>query len=170
MSKVLAITNRYWKKVPFTLAAVKDAELTNKGEIIISHVDDPKNMYGTRIIDTDICNKLYPIAVAASLNGVEEVCCISNDGTVNKEGFYAELYVRTNFKTYEGFVPSLYQACLVRKAKDAHWRYDICMSIVNNTPTFYECDTVAQCLPISETTKGLLNRTISWQKYLEELL
>ena len=168
MVNIISKNGMFFKEIPFNLENAK--AIQNKTKHGFCVLDNGNYTHDVRIIATDIKNEEYPILVAVDC-GNEAVVSVTDCGVSEMNGSL-RIYVPTRINTYERFVPSLYQACLIRipQLVNSSWLIEVCNGYLDyGKPTFFnKCTDVEwECVPLCKATlplKGLCN--VSWKQYV----
>lgn len=173
MVNIISKNGMFFKEIPFNLENAKAIQSGSKRGFCV--LDNGVYTHDVRIIATDIKNEESPIVVAVDC-GNEAVVSVTECGTSAMNGSL-RIYVPTRINTYENFIPSLYQACLIRDPNvvNSSWMIEVCNGYQGDgeTPTFFCKRTNIEwdCVPLCKATlplKGLCN--ISWLEYIQTSL
>lgn len=168
MVNIISKNGMFFKEIPFNLENAKAIQNGTKRGFCV--LDNGVCTHNVRIIATDIKNEECPIVVAVDC-GNESVVSVTECGISAMNGSL-RLYVPTRINTYENFIPSLYQACLIRdpKVDNSSWLIEVCKGYNDNEkPTFF-CKRTSvewECVPLCKATlplNGLCN--VSWKQYV----
>lgn len=169
MVNIISKNGMFFKEIPFNLENAKAIQNGSKRGFCVH--DNGVCTHDVRIIATDIKNKECPIVVAVDC-GNEAVVSVTECGTSAMNGSL-RIYIPTRIKTYEGFIPALYQSCLTRdkNTENSSWMVNVCNGYQEDgeTPTFFglRTDTDLEYVPLCKATlplKGLCN--VSWAQYV----
>lgn len=169
MVNIISKNGMFFKEIPFTLENAKAIQSGIKRGFCV--LDNGNYTHDVRIIATDIENEECPIVVAVDC-GNEGVVSVTECGTSAMNGSL-RIYIPTRIKTYDGFIPSLYQSCLTRakNTENSSWMVEVCNGYQDDgaTPTFFglRTDTKREYVPLCKATlplKGLCN--VSWEQYV----
>lgn len=167
---VISKNGMFFKSIPFTLENAKAIQNGTKRGFCV--LDNGNYTHDVRIIATDIKNEEYPIVVAVDC-GNEAVVSVTENGVSAKNGTL-RIFIPTRINTYENFIPSLYQSCLVYAPKfvNSAWTIEVCngYQVDGETPTFFgkRTDTEWVCIPLCKATlpiKGVVGK--SWKEWVE---
>ena len=173
MVDIISKNGMFFKEIPFNMENAKAIQNGSKRGFCM--LVAPKLQDESRIIATDLNNTSKPIAIAVMRN--ESECVVQSD----KDGFSClcgrfRLYVPTKINTYDTFVPSLYQACLIRdpNCDNSSWMIEVCNGYKDDgTPRFFGkwISIEWECVPLCKATLPLLNLcNISWIEYIQTTL
>lgn len=162
------------KVIPFTMEL---AEMILRGEAQRCEVQTREGLKA-RLLATDI-NDVKPVAAAVTcVNGTETVDTFYRDGTFYEDSKNSDydlmIRVRTFYRDYKHFRPTMYQACLVRDTKG--WREAVCVGWEGYdpdlTPVWLSGDAKIACdleaVPITANTIGILGKKIPYEEYVRE--
>lgn len=174
MVNIISKNGMFFKEIPFTLENAKAIQNGSKRGYCV--LDNGVCTHDVRIIATDIKNEECPIVVAVDC-GNESVVSVTECGTSAMNGSL-RLYVPTRINTYENFIPSLYQACLIRESGKgkSRWTIEVCSGYHDEKkPTFFgKLSSINwECVPLCKATVPLVcgtGCTISWKQYITNLL
>ena len=174
MVNIISKNGMFFKEIPFNLENAKAIQSGTKRGFCV--LDNGVCSLNVRIIATDIRDKEYPIVVAVDY-GDEAVARVTESGTSTMDGSL-RIYVPTRINTYENFIPSLYQSCLIRDSnnKMSTWTIDVCSGYKDDgkTPTFFgrEDDIAWEYVPLCKATLPLKNLwfEISWNDYVKKYI
>ena len=162
------------KVIPFTMEL---AEMILRGEAKNCEVQTREGLKA-RLLATDI-NDVKPVAAAVTcVNGTETVDTFYRDGTFYEDSKYSDydlvIRVRTFYRDYKNFRPTMYQACLVRDV--CGWCESVCVGWQGNdpdlTPVWLSCKariaSKFEAIPMTANTIGILGKDISYEEYVNE--
>ena len=162
------------KVIPFTMEL---AEMILRGEAQRCEVQTLEGLKA-RLLATDI-NDVKPVAAAVTcVNGTETVDTFYRDGTFYEDSKHSDydlvIRVRTFYRDYKHFRPTIYQACLVRDAYG--WCQAVCIGWQGNdpdlTPVWLSCKariaSKFEAIPMTANTIGILGKDISYEEYVNE--
>lgn len=173
MVDIISKNGMFFKEIPFTLENAKAIQSGSKRGFCV--LDNGVCTHNVRIIATDIKNGEYPIVVAVDC-GNESVVSVTAEGLSSMNGSL-RIYIPTRIKTYEGFIPSLYQSCLTRSKnqENSSWMVEVCNGYQDDgeTPTFFDkrTDIEWKCIPLCKATLPIIGKVgISWTEYVQTSL
>lgn len=173
MVNIISKNGMFFKEIPFNLENAKAIKNGSKRGFCV--LDNGNYTHDVRIIATDIKNEECPIVVAVDC-GNEAVVSVTECGISSMNGTL-RLYVPTRINTYENFIPSLYQSCLVRVKRNREmWQVKVCKGYKDNEePIFFDWGDydAYEYLPLCKATLPLVcgtGCTISWEQYITNLL
>lgn len=162
------------KVIPFTMEL---AEMILRGEAKNCEVQTREGLKA-RLLATDI-NDVKPVAAAVTcVNGTETVDTFYRDGTFYEDSKHSDydlvIRVRTFYRDYKNFRPTMYQACLVRDV--CGWCESVCVGWKGNdpdlTPVWLSCKariaSKFEAIPMTANTIGILGKDISYEEYVNE--
>lgn len=162
------------KVIPFTMEL---AEMILRGEAQRCEVQTREGLKA-RLLATDI-NDVKPVAAAVTcVNGTETVDTFYRDGTYYEDSKYSDydlvIRVRTFYRDYKNFRPTMYQACLVRDKNG--WCEAVCIGWQGNdpdlTPVWLSCKariaSKFEAIPMTANTIGILGKDISYEEYVNK--
>ena len=162
------------KVIPFTMEL---AEMILRGEAKNCEVQTREGLKA-RLLATDI-NDVEPVAAAVTcVNGTETVDTFYRDGTFYEDSKHSDydlvIQVKTFYRDYKNFRPTIYQACLVRDV--CGWREAVCIGWQGNdpdlTPVWLSCKariaSKFEAIPMTANTIGILGKDISYEEYVNE--
>lgn len=162
------------KVIPFTMEL---AEMILRGEAKNCEVQTREGLKA-RLLATDI-NDVEPVAAAVTcVNGTETVDTFYRDGTFYEDSKHSDydlvIQVKTFYRDYKNFRPTIYQACLVRDV--CGWREAVCIGWQGNdpdlTPVWLSCKariaSKFEAIPMTANTIGILGKDISYEEYVKE--
>lgn len=162
------------KVIPFTMEL---AEMILRGEANNCEVQTREGLKA-RLLATDI-NDVKPVAAAVTcVNGTETVDTFYRDGTFYEDSKHSDydlvIRVRTFYRDYKNFRPTMYQACLVRDV--CGWCESVCVGWQGNdpdlTPVWLSCKariaSKFEAIPMTANTIGILGKDISYEEYVNE--
>lgn len=164
----------YLKTIPFDLEKAKRImEGGMKGMITDSQGRK------VRIVATDVVGTQPILALTTLENGTETAQLFNKDGTYLHEGGKHEcnlhIVVKTRYKDYSNFTPSLFQSCLAREGQSDIWK--VCVFLGKTTDGYMdflmsdnEEHEFPEYLPLSKDTYGLIDSTSSYNDYINELI
>lgn len=162
------------KVIPFTMEL---AEMILRGEAKNCEVQTREGLKA-RLLATDIKDVRTVAAAVTNVAGMEAVDTFYRDGTFYEDSKYSDydlvIRVRTFYRDYKNFRPTMYQACLVRDV--CGWCESVCVGWQGNdpdlTPVWLSCKArVAskfEAIPMTANTIGILGKDISYEEYVNE--
>jgi hypothetical protein len=129
-----------------------------------------------RIVATDVVGGQPILALVDYFDGKETPQLYNIDGThPSDRGKDLRIVVRTRYKDYSDFTPSLFQSCLAREGQSDIWK--VCVFLGKTTygsMMFLMSDNeeyeFPEFLPLSKDTYGLIDSTASYKDYINELI
>lgn len=162
------------KVIPFTMEL---AEMILRGEAKNCEVQTREGLKA-RLLATDI-NDVKPVAAAVTnVAGMEAVDTFYRDGTFYEDSKYSDydlvIRVRTFYRDYKNFRPTIYQACLVRDKYG--WCEAVCIGWQGNDPDLtpvwlngnVKIASKFEAIPMTANTIGILGKDISYEEYVNE--
>lgn len=163
------------KEIPFKM---EFAEMILNGEAKDCEVQTREGLKA-RLLATDI-NDVKPVAAAVTcVNGTETVDTFYRDGTFYEDSKHSDydlvIRVRTSYRDYKNFRPTIYQSCLVRDANG--WCHAVCIGWEGDgpdpTPVWLNGQvklvTKFEAIPMTANTIGILGRRfITYEEYVNE--
>lgn len=129
-----------------------------------------------RIVATDVVGGQPILALVDCFDGKETPQLYNIDGThPSDRGKDLRIVVRTRYKDYSDFTPSLFQSCLAREGQSDIWK--VCVFLGKTTEEYMmflmsdnEEHEFPEYLPLSKDTYGLIDSTSSYNDYISELI
>lgn len=162
------------KEIPFKM---EFAEMILNGEAKDCEVQTREGLKA-RLLATDI-NDVKPVAAAVTcVNGTETVDTFYRDGTFYEDSKHSDydlvIRVRTRYRDYKNFRPTIYQACLVRDKYG--WCDAVCIGWQGNDPDLtpvwlngnVKIASKFEAIPMTANTIGILGKDISYEEYVNE--
>ena len=162
------------KVIPFTMEL---AEMILRGEAKNCEVQTREGLKA-RLLATDINDVKPGAAAVTNVAGIEAVETFYRDGTFYEDSKYSDydlvIRVRTFYRDYKNFRPTIYQACLVRDKYG--WCEAVCIGWQGNDPDLtpvwlngnVKIASKFEAIPMTANTIGILGKDISYEEYVNE--
>ena len=162
------------KVIPFTMEL---AEMILRGEAKNCEVQTREGLKA-RLLATDIKDVRTVAAAVTNVAGMEAVDTFYRDGTFYEDSKYSDydlvIRVRTFYRDYKNFRPTIYQACLVRDKYG--WCEAVCIGWQGNDPDLtpvwlngnVKIASKFEAIPMTANTIGILGKDISYEEYVDE--
>lgn len=110
MVNLISQNGYFFREVPFTTQTAEAFRTNTKRGFAIY-----KSGQYVRFLSTDILNVYYPIALIKKekTKPYKEYIKKCTPEGIDEDGMKVQLFVPTNINTYDNFLPSLYQSCLI---------------------------------------------------------
>lgn len=162
------------KVIPFTMEL---AEMILRGEAKNCEVQTREGLKA-RLLATDIKDVRTVAAAVTNVAGIEAVETFYRDGTFYEDSKHSDydlvIQVKTFYRDYKNFRPTIYQACLVRDKYG--WCEAVCIGWQGNDPDLtpvwlngnVKIASKFEAIPMTANTIGILGKDISYEEYVNE--
>ena len=162
------------KVIPFTMEL---AEMILRGEANNCEVQTREGLKA-RLLATDIKDVRTVAAAVTNVAGIEAVETFYRDGTFYEDSKHSDydlvIQVKTFYRDYKNFRPTIYQACLVRDKYG--WCEAVCIGWQGNDPDLtpvwlngnVKIASKFEAIPMTANTIGILGKDISYEEYVNE--
>ena len=129
-----------------------------------------------RIVATDVVGGQPILALVDYFDGKETPQLYNIDGThPSDRGKDLRIVVRTRYKDYSDFTPSLFKSCLAREGQSDIWKVCVFLGKTTNEYMMFlmsdnEEHDFSEFLPLSKDTFNLIGSKTSYDDYVKKLI